>query len=401
MILSERRSTWRRWSRSTFEGNGYVLKMQGAFIMLIQCTKKLLTELKVKPAPSAEEEPLFSWHANILTVNRRQTLVLMNDSNRYIIVLHGLKTKDFKKIVVLILQAIRETFQGEGIRDAVIEAFLARFKETTFTTTKSKTFVARMNKACENVYFHGEDLNQHLIYQVSLSKHASRSIVGRGKNDYARPNENLYRDLEELTGGPIFNSEAFILHVTLELQSVHVWRRIVVPKNMIFPDLHKALQIIFNWQDYHLHEFHIFASKPFDPKRMERKENLKPIVNIVCHEEAFSYDYGIPMKLETEVKLSDYLQAEITYNYDFGDDWEHRILLENVIDDYDFNYPICLAGEGNAPPEDVGGEPGYEAFLAIIADPTHPDYEHMKSWGTSQGYQVFDIDMVNRRLKYL
>lgn len=369
--------------------------------MLIQCTKKLLTELKVKPAPSTEEDPLFSWHANILTVNRRKTLVLMNDSNRYIIVLHGLKTKDFKKIDELILQAIRETYQEEGIRDAVIEAFLSQSREITFTTTKNKTFVARMNKACENVYVHGEDLNQHLIYQVSLSRRASRSIVGRGKNDYTRPNEDLYHDLEELTEGPIFNSEAFILRVTLELQNVHVWRRIVVPRNITFPDLHKALQIIFGWKDYHLHEFHIFTSKPFDPERTKRKENRKPIVNLVSHEEAFSYDYGIPMKLETGVKLSEYLPAEIMYNYDFGDDWEHRILLENVIHDYDKNYPICVAGEGNAPPEDVGGESGYEEFLAIIADPTHQDYTHMTSWGASQGYKNFDIEMVNWRLKHL
>ena len=59
--------------------------------MLIQCTKKLLGELEIKPVPSIEEAPLFSWHANIITVNRRKTVVLCNDSNRYIVVLYGLK----------------------------------------------------------------------------------------------------------------------------------------------------------------------------------------------------------------------------------------------------------------------------------------------------------------------
>lgn len=360
--------------------------------MLIQCTKKLLTELKVNPMPSIEEEPLFSWHANILTVNRRKTLVLMNDSNRYIIVLHGLKAKDFKKIDELILQAIRETYREESIRDEVIESYLSRSQVLTFTKTRDKTLVARMNKACDNVYFSGRDLDQHSIYQVLLSKRASRLIVGRGNNDYTRPNEDLYRDLEELTGGPIFNSEAVILSVTLEMENFHVWRRIVVPKNFTFPDLHKVLQIVFGWRDYHLHEFLVLA---------EQKENPKPIMNLVCHEEAFSYETGVPMKLETGVKLSEYLPAEIMYNYDFGDYWEHRIVFENHIDDYDSNYPTCLAGEGNTPPEDVGGEPGYEAFLEIISDPANPDYNHTKSWGTSQGYQDFDIDMGNRRLKNL
>jgi hypothetical protein len=286
-------------------------------MMLIQCTKKLLTELKVVPSPSFEEEKLFSWHANMIMVNRKKTLVLMNDSNRYIIVLHGLKAKDFKNSDKLILQAIGETFREEGIKEEVIETFISQSKEVTFTTTKNKTFVARLNKACENVYFYGRELNQHAINQPSLSKQASRLIVGNGKNDYTRPNEDLYKDLGSMTEGSIFNSEAFILHVKLNLQNHHVWRKIAVPKNFTFPDLHKTLQIVFGWQDYHLHEFIIFASRTINLGK--KKETPKPIVNLVCHEEAFNYDCGIPMKLESGEKLLDYLPAETTYNYDFGD----------------------------------------------------------------------------------
>ena len=65
--------------------------------MLVQCTKKLLDELKVKPQPHGEEDPLFSWHANFITLNRRKTVVLVNDQNRYVIVLHGVKGKGLFK----------------------------------------------------------------------------------------------------------------------------------------------------------------------------------------------------------------------------------------------------------------------------------------------------------------
>jgi hypothetical protein len=383
-------------------GNPLFLIGLGAFDMLIQCTKKLLSELKVEPSVSLEEEALFSWHANMITVNRRKTLVLMNDSNRYIIVLHGLKAKDLKKLDELILKAISETFRDEGIKDEVIEAFISQSKEISYTTTKNRTLVARLNKACESVYFYGRELNPDMINQSDVNKQASRFLVGNGKNDYIRPNQELYLELEKLVGGNIFHSDAFILHVKLNLENHPVWRRIIAPKHITFPELHETLQIVFGWKDSHLHDFTIFPSRPVDldrRNRMEKKRN--PIVNLVCHEEAFSYDYGIPMKLETGERLLDYLPAEIIYNYDFGDDWEHEILLENVIDSYEVNYPVCLAGEGNTPPEDVGGEPGYEEFLAIMADPTHPDYSHMKSWSRSQGYEDFDIDMVNRRLKFM
>src|SRR5699024_585038 len=75
--------------------------------MLIQCTRKLLDQLKIKPSEVPRKtQPLFSWHANILTINRRKTVVLVNDSNRYVVVLYGLLAKDFQKLDQLIFEAI-------------------------------------------------------------------------------------------------------------------------------------------------------------------------------------------------------------------------------------------------------------------------------------------------------
>lgn len=87
------------------------------------------------------------------------------------------------------------------------------------------------------------------------------------------------------------------------------------------------------------------------------------------------------------------------YNYDFGDDWQHIIEVEKVIEGHDKPHSVCLEGEGNTPPEDVGGAGGYEEFLKIIDNPEHPDYRHMLQWGRMQGYKDFDIEMVNFRLK--
>ncbi|MGM0903892.1 MAG: IS1096 element passenger TnpR family protein [Bacillota bacterium] len=60
---------------------------------------------------------------------------------------------------------------------------------------------------------------------------------------------------------------------------------------------------------------------------------------------------------------------------------------------------ICMDGEGNAPPEDVGGSYGYTEFLNILANPSHPDHQHMLHWGRMQGYEDFNIEQVNRLLK--
>jgi Plasmid pRiA4b ORF-3-like protein len=72
--------------------------------------------------------------------------------------------------------------------------------------------------------------------------------------------------------------------------------------------------------------------------------------------------------------------------------------VEEIIDDFDKNHPVCLDGEGNTPPEDVGGTAGYEEFLRILADERHPDHKEMKSWGKANGYEEFKIDFINIRL---
>jgi hypothetical protein len=91
--------------------------------------------------------------------------------------------------------------------------------------------------------------------------------------------------------------------------------------------------------------------------------------------------------------------SRIKYNYDFGDDWQHSIEVGNFIENYTQNYPVCLAGEGNAPPEDIGGEGGYDEFLEVISDPEHPQHKEMLDWGKLQGYRDFDIELMNKRLK--
>jgi len=372
--------------------------------MFIRCTKKLLDELKIAPESVAEEDPFFSWHANIILVNRRKTVVLMNDLNRYAVVLFGLKAKDFKKFNEIALQGIRETFQAEGIKDEVIDQYLLRANEVIFTKTKDRTSVARLNKACENTYFFTDLLDHDSIFQLDLSARISRFLVGDGKASYIRPNEKMYEDLTLFAGQPIFEGKAAVLKVTLRLENYQVWRRLVVPINKTFNDLHQILQAAFGWQDYHLHDFTIFdkqVNTESSVNGMRHNEAQHAIVNLVCDEEAFSYPGKVDMKLEEGIKLSEYIPAskKLTYNYDFGDDWQHDIVVESVIEDYDSNYPVCLEGEGNTPPEDVGGEYGYEEFLRVLADPTDVDYEHMVTWGRMQKYRDFDMAIINMKLE--
>ncbi|WP_339147993.1 MULTISPECIES: plasmid pRiA4b ORF-3 family protein [unclassified Sutcliffiella] len=363
--------------------------------MLIQCTKKLFDELKITPGETNEESnPLLGWHANFMKFGRAKFFVLVNDKNRYAIVLYGLKAKDKKNFDLLIKDAIREVFQAESIKEEVIEAYLNSSTETIYTKTKDRKLVARLNKACEAVHFGESFWEPDSLVQVKMSKWISSMLVGDGKKAYLYPNVQMYKDLEEFSRQPVFNTEALVLKVTLELEKYNVWRRITVPAGITFPELHSVLQTAFTWQNSHLHDFEIFEKKE-DGSGWHDRPNL----NLVCNDEALAYQGGVPMKMETEEKLKDYVEAKVVYHYDFGDGWKHTIEVEEAIDDYTANFPICNDGEGNAPPEDVGGELGYETFLTIINDPSHEDHHQTKEWGEMQGYEEFDIREVNWKLR--
>jgi hypothetical protein len=90
-----------------------------------------------------------------------------------------------------------------------------------------------------------------------------------------------------------------------------------------------------------------------------------------------------------------------TYEYDFGDLWEHELLVENILPPQEgVRYPVCLMGARACPPEDVGGIPGYETLLEAIHNPNHLQHEEYLEWiGDSFDPEAFDADEVNRKLR--
>ena len=96
-----------------------------------------------------------------------------------------------------------------------------------------------------------------------------------------------------------------------------------------------------------------------------------------------------------EVPLSEYFGTpgdRANYDYDFGDGWEHEIILEAITPRLpNAKYPMCLDGARACPPEDCGGAPGYEEMLKVLQDPSHQEYESMVQWvGCRYDPDLFD-----------
>ena len=179
--------------------------------------------------------------------------------------------------------------------------------------------------------------------------------------------------------------EIYQIRLTLEGTTPPIWRRLLVSASMTLPQFHDVLQIAMGWQDCHLHQFSGGGVKygqadPSDPG---------------CLAEMGWID-------ERKARVSRLLPeagAKAEYLYDFGDDWLHEIVVEQVLPvDPRRAYPVCLEGKGAGPPEDCGGAHGYAAVREALSNPKHPQHWDMKLF--YEDYPLkFSLAAVNRGLR--
>jgi hypothetical protein len=172
------------------------------------------------------------------------------------------------------------------------------------------------------------------------------------------------------------------MKVTLVGSRPPIWRRVQVEGGVRLDRLHHTLQVVMGWSNSHMHGFRV-------RQRPQRGSRLR----------------WLPVEGPDEktTSLSDLLRRPrdwCVYDYDFGDGWEHQLLLEGALARVPSErYPVVLAGRGACPPEDVGGLPGYYHFLAVMDDPKHPEHEDMLEWvGRKFDPSAFDADAINRAL---
>ncbi len=159
------------------------------------------------------------------------------------------------------------------------------------------------------------------------------------------------------------------------------------------PSCTRIIQIAFGWQNYHSHQFLIPA------------EGGQRIVIVPPEPNEFDTDQLSEMRMNEEsTALADIIPKmtqSLTYEYDFGDDWMHTIILEKAFPPSEgVTYPTCIAGENACPPEDCGGAPGYQDLCAILRDPKHAEHREKLNWlGLKRGDDFdpypFDLESVN------
>jgi hypothetical protein len=183
------------------------------------------------------------------------------------------------------------------------------------------------------------------------------------------------------------NSLPALIHVyTVRLLGIEpvIWRRIEVPEDYSFYELHVAIQDAMGWLDYHLHEFRLHDPRSRQPMRIglpDDEDDLEP-----------------PLRAGWKVPIKRYFKRpgdRVAYGYDFGDNWQHDVQLTAIaLAEPARAYPRCADGARACPPEDCGGIPGYEELLRILADAKHPERRSTIAWlkGHAKNYHPYRPD---------
>ncbi|MDR2634244.1 MAG: plasmid pRiA4b ORF-3 family protein [Treponema sp.] len=179
----------------------------------------------------------------------------------------------------------------------------------------------------------------------------------------------------------------FVLRVSLEDISPQIWRRVQVPGSFSLGDLHRVIQDGMGWDDDHLHAFTLHTMRYGPVALME----------------------DLDMNDEDEYTLDDLGLREkqrFQYTYDFGDTWQHKILVSKIIpaagcSAIDTQYALCLSGKRACPPEDSGGPYGYEELLETLkASAGHKQQlPEWLAWLRDFDPDYFSLDEVNSLLR--
>jgi hypothetical protein len=173
------------------------------------------------------------------------------------------------------------------------------------------------------------------------------------------------------------------MECTIELRDVapRVWRRLLVPASVRLHKLHRIFQAAMGWEDCHLHSFDIgedrYGMQFDDYPEGELDEQSVTVLRAVGAQERFSYEY------------------------DFGDSWEHEIGVQSISRmPIGLKFAVCIDGAGACPPEDCGGTGGYAELLRVLDDSSDEEYEHLSEWvGGPIDPHEFDLALVNARLQ--
>jgi hypothetical protein len=274
---------------------------------------------------------------------------------------------------------------GEGLLTALLTSTgpctLARLSDTAYDMIGARYMLGRLTERQH------DSLRRTIAVDIRIAMSALHVLgvvvldvgAGHDQGDASAELTDLGRYAIRRLRGMAQPGDA-LLQVRITLSDVadpQVWRRVLIPSAYPLDRVHTVIQAAMGWQNYHLHVFRLgdesYAAA--DP------------------------DDEMGYLDETKFRFGDLVAGvdRIDYEYDFGDGWEHALVVEaRTIAQDGTVYPACVAGEGACPPEDCGGSHGFAEFKAVLAGQPSAERDALLQWaGGDYDPGRFDFSAAN------
>jgi hypothetical protein len=344
-------------------------------VLVIRGTKKRRERVKgpVAGDGDASTTVLGDWFATALFWRPQVALLV----NRRTLLPVFTELAPAATLVDRVPAAIETILREHGISETFLAAELDAMNGVTIAPTNDRSTVGVMNEFA----MMGDRLWSNGLHDlVGLSLRLAHTVVGPLRDRTGFPDRELVavagagavpdnvialprrEPSDDSEAGHVHHGRVFQLKVTLLETKPPVWRRVLVEGERTLDHLHDVIQAAFGWWNYHLHEFEIGRARygvpepdgDWDPPRDERRTRIDAVAK-----------EGTPFQ----------------YTYDFGDGWQHRVVVENVLPKAaGTRLPACVDGRRACPPEDCGGPWGYQDLLSILSDPKHPEHDERIEW---------------------
>jgi Plasmid pRiA4b ORF-3-like protein len=242
-----------------------------------------------------------------------------------------------------------------------------------------------------------EDLLQNLISKLKtsdefrvLSPHDQKRLQSALIEQFQTPDftqilpSRINPQIERKVTQPV-EKKTFQLKISIKGAKPPIWRRVHIPNTLSLHQFHQVIQAAMGWTNSHLYSFDTrhgefeYPDEEYEFDANRTYDSSKAILGNVVDEE----------------------NDKISYTYDFGDNWQHQILLEKILEDQKLNFPVCLKGKRNRPLEDSGGIQHYQHVLEVLSNPDIKDEEVMffRERFEDHNPEEFDLKGTNERLK--
>lgn len=357
-------------------------------MLIVRCTEKLLGRLRIRAAPEPPRSTtrLGDWYATYLPLRPSHVVLLVNESTRLVALM---RARESATLAARIPEAIAGVLQALGAAPEVVAAERAAMARVVFAKTANRSVLGTMNEFTYELELSPPGGEKPEL--LAMAMHLGRTL--QSPLGYERPAEVARRALgvaaEEPrqpaapdAEPPAFRPTSRVLELKVALFDIEpeIWRRVQVPEFVSLLSFHRTLQTVMGWENRHLHEFVAREQSYGEPDRE------RPL-----------------WKDHRSTRLGRLLREpgdQMTYRYDFGDGWDHRIVLERVLAaEPQARYPRVTAGARACPPEDCRGEAGYAHLLAVLRNPRHRQHRDLLAWvGGAFDSEAFDPAAINRAL---